>query len=276
LEADSGRSSRCEEDRHHADRAAGERRVSDHPDGFEEHTAVRPPRVGEGLRRSRDLLLAALRRAEPHPERQHQLLAGRHHAPPVQDVARHGRLHQRPERRLATGQVRGRARPAEDDLLREAGRVPDDQGRPVGPLPAVLRGQDHEQPRDALPVRSVPDDAGLEPDLRQRLAGPGEREWRCRRLLAYVVRRVAWTAIVILAVIFVTFLVFFKLPNGNPAVRFAGKSPTQAQIHEVEVRMHLDRPFYVEFGYFVKNFLAGDADGWPGLGYSYANYLPVR
>ena len=95
-------------------------------------------------------------------------------------------------------------------------------------------------------------------------------------MLTYVVRRVAWTAVVVLVVIFVTFLVFFKLPDGNPAVRFAGKSPTAAQIHEVEVRMHLDRPFYVEFGYFVKNFLTGDRDGWPGLGYSYANYLPVR
>jgi peptide/nickel transport system permease protein len=95
-------------------------------------------------------------------------------------------------------------------------------------------------------------------------------------LLIYLVRRVGWTFVVILTVIFVTFIVFFELPNGNPAVRFAGKSPTQAQIHEVEARMHLDKPFYVEFGYFVKSFLTGDRDGWPGLGYSYANYLPVR
>jgi peptide/nickel transport system permease protein len=95
-------------------------------------------------------------------------------------------------------------------------------------------------------------------------------------VLVYVARRLAWTVLVIVAVLFVTFLVFFKLPNGNPALRFAGKSPTEAQLAQIEVRMHLNRPFYVEFGYFVKDFVTGDQDGWPGLGYSYANYLPVR
>jgi len=95
-------------------------------------------------------------------------------------------------------------------------------------------------------------------------------------LLIYLLRRVAWTALVIVAVIFVTFLVFFKLPTGNPALRFAGKAPTEAQIQQVEGRRHLNKPFYVEFGYFVKSFVTGDEDGWPGLGYSYANYLPVR
>jgi peptide/nickel transport system permease protein len=92
----------------------------------------------------------------------------------------------------------------------------------------------------------------------------------------YIARRLAWTAVVVLAVLFVTFLVFFKLPNGNPALRFAGKSPTEAQIAEVEHRLHLDKPFYVEFGYFVKNFVSGDQYGWPGLGYSYASFASVR
>ena len=41
-------------------------------------------------------------------------------------------------------------------------------------------------------------------------------------------------------------------------------------------RLHLDKPFYVEYGYFVKNFVTGDENGWPGLGYSYGNYVSVR
>ena len=45
-------------------------------------------------------------------------------------------------------------------------------------------------------------------------------------MLIYIARRLAWTVLVILVVLFVTFLVFFKLPNGNPALRFCGKSPT--------------------------------------------------
>src|SRR5581483_7430904 len=73
-----------------------------------------------------------------------------------------------------------------------------------------------------------------------------------------------------------TFLVFFKLPNGDPAVRFAGKSPTDEQLELIRHRMHLDKPFYVEFGYFVKNFVSGDEFGWPGLGYSYGTFTSVR
>ncbi len=38
---------------------------------------------------------------------------------------------------------------------------------------------------------------------------------------------------------------------------------------EIHHRLGLDRPWYIEFGYFVKNFFTGDENGWPGLGYSY-------
>ncbi|MEI8105084.1 MAG: ABC transporter permease [Actinomycetes bacterium] len=92
----------------------------------------------------------------------------------------------------------------------------------------------------------------------------------------YLLRRLVWTAIVVLVVLLVTFLVFFKLPNGKPALRFCGKSPTDQCIELTTKRLHLDQPFYVEYGYFVKNFVAGDDQGWPGLGYSYGNYVSVR
>jgi peptide/nickel transport system permease protein len=95
-------------------------------------------------------------------------------------------------------------------------------------------------------------------------------------MLIYIARRLVWTVAVILAVLFVTFLVFFKLPNGDPALRFAGKSPTPDMLAEIHHRLHLDKPFYVEFGYFVKNFAVGDENGWPGLGYSYGNFVSVR
>jgi peptide/nickel transport system permease protein len=95
-------------------------------------------------------------------------------------------------------------------------------------------------------------------------------------MLLYIARRLAWTVVVVLAVVFVTFFVFFKLPNGNPALRFCGKSPTPECIQLTTARLHLDKPFYIEFGYFVKNFFLGDENGWPGLGYSYGNYVSVR
>jgi len=49
-------------------------------------------------------------------------------------------------------------------------------------------------------------------------------------MLIYIARRLVWTIVVVLAVLFITFLVFFKLPNGDPALRFAGRSPTTAQL----------------------------------------------
>jgi peptide/nickel transport system permease protein len=95
-------------------------------------------------------------------------------------------------------------------------------------------------------------------------------------MLIYIARRLVWAAVVILAVLLITYAVFFLLPSGDPAVRFAGRQPTQEQIAAIRHRLHLDQPFYVEFGYFVKNFVAGDANGWPGLGYSYSSFIPVK
>jgi peptide/nickel transport system permease protein len=95
-------------------------------------------------------------------------------------------------------------------------------------------------------------------------------------MLIYIARRLAWTALVVVVVLFITFLVFFKMPAGDPALRFAGNRPTPETLALVRQRLHLDEPFYVEFGYYVKDFVTGDEDGWPGLGYSYSGFVPVK
>ncbi len=95
-------------------------------------------------------------------------------------------------------------------------------------------------------------------------------------MLIYIARRLVWTVFVIGIVLFITFLVFFKLPAGDPALRFAGRQPTEESLAIVRHNLHLDKPFYVEFGYFVKNFATGDENGWPGLGYSYSGFVPVK
>ena len=97
-----------------------------------------------------------------------------------------------------------------------------------------------------------------------------------QHMLIYIARRLAWTVLVIGVVLMLTFLVFFKLPSGDPALRFAGKSPTPESLALIRERLHLDQPWYVEFGYFAKNFVTGDENGWPGLGYSYSGLVPVR
>jgi peptide/nickel transport system permease protein len=94
-------------------------------------------------------------------------------------------------------------------------------------------------------------------------------------MLIYIARRLVWTVVVIGIVLLITYAVFFLLPSGDPALRFAGKSPTPEQLEIVRHRLGLDQPFYVEFGKFAKNFFSGDAYGWPGLGYSETNNTSV-
>ena len=91
----------------------------------------------------------------------------------------------------------------------------------------------------------------------------------------YVVRRLAWTIIVVLVVLLLTFAVFYLLPAGDPALRFAGKSPTPESLALIRERLGLDQPWYEQFAKFVGNFVKGDENGWPGLGYSYVNNQPV-
>jgi peptide/nickel transport system permease protein len=91
----------------------------------------------------------------------------------------------------------------------------------------------------------------------------------------YIARRLLWTAVVIAAVLLITFVVFFKLPAGDPALRFAGKSPTPELLAQVRHNLGLDHPWYVQFGRYVKNFFSGDEYGWPGLGYSYGGSVSV-
>jgi peptide/nickel transport system permease protein len=95
-------------------------------------------------------------------------------------------------------------------------------------------------------------------------------------MFIYIARRLLWTLVVMFAVVLLSFIVFFKLPTGDPALRFAGRSPTPELIKEIHHRLNLDQPVYVQFGDFVKNFFTGDANGWPGLGYSWENSIPVK
>ena len=92
----------------------------------------------------------------------------------------------------------------------------------------------------------------------------------------YVVRRLVWSVLVVLLVTLATFVIFFLMPPGDPAVRFAGKQPTPALIAEVEEQLGLDKPVPVQYALFVKRLALGDEHGWPGLGFSYDSREPVK
>ena len=91
----------------------------------------------------------------------------------------------------------------------------------------------------------------------------------------YIIRRILWAIVAILIVLLLTFAVFYLMPAGDPALRFAGKSPTPEQLELIRERLGLDQPWYEQYGRFVKDFFAGDEHGWPGLGYSFTSGVSV-
>jgi peptide/nickel transport system permease protein len=92
----------------------------------------------------------------------------------------------------------------------------------------------------------------------------------------YIVRRLLWTVVVVAAVIAITFAVFYLLPSGDPALRFAGKNPNPQELALIRHRLGLDQPWYEQFGRFTWHFFTGDQYGWPGLGYTYASGSSVK
>jgi peptide/nickel transport system permease protein len=95
-------------------------------------------------------------------------------------------------------------------------------------------------------------------------------------VLGYTIRRLIWAAAVVLVVTMVTFLIFFLMPPGDPALRFAGRAAAPETIQRIREDFGLDKPWYHQYGIFVKNLFTGDEWGWPGLGFSYDTRIPVR
>ncbi len=91
----------------------------------------------------------------------------------------------------------------------------------------------------------------------------------------YVIRRLLWTVLVVMVVTLITFVIFYVMPPGNPAVRFAGKQPTPELIAEVEKQLGLDKSLPEQYGLFLKRLVTGDQYGRPGLGFSYDSRTPI-
>jgi peptide/nickel transport system permease protein len=89
-------------------------------------------------------------------------------------------------------------------------------------------------------------------------------------MFQYLVRRLLWSGVLLLAVTFVTYVIFFLVP-ANPARLAAGQSATPEKVHEVEEFLGLNQPFYVQYGRFLKRlFLEGS------LGQSFLNRRSVN
>jgi peptide/nickel transport system permease protein len=73
----------------------------------------------------------------------------------------------------------------------------------------------------------------------------------------FVVRRTIGAILVMLVVSFVTYLIFVKIPGGDPAQRIAGKLATAQNIADIRKKLGLDKPFYVQYYDMMKQLFSG-------------------
>src|SRR6266571_5625077 len=93
----------------------------------------------------------------------------------------------------------------------------------------------------------------------------------------YLVRRFFFLIFVLWVVSILTFLIFVKLPPGNPAIRAAGRTQTPETIAAAKHALGLDRPVWVQYERFAKGLIP-----LPGfflnkqVYYSWSNFVPVK
>jgi peptide/nickel transport system permease protein len=84
----------------------------------------------------------------------------------------------------------------------------------------------------------------------------------------FVVRRLIQMVLVMFAVSVITFLIFNVIPNSDPAVRMAGRQPTETQIEAIRREWGFDENIVVQYYTTMKKVFTGDLQ-------SYVTQLPV-
>jgi peptide/nickel transport system permease protein len=93
----------------------------------------------------------------------------------------------------------------------------------------------------------------------------------------YLIRRTLFMLLVLFVISVLTFLIFVKLPPGDPARRLAGRAGTPEVIETIQERLGLNDKLTTQYARFAKGLIP-----WPGLWlneevyFSYANNVPVK
>jgi len=90
-------------------------------------------------------------------------------------------------------------------------------------------------------------------------------------VLAYIIRRLLWSVVLLLVVSLVIFLIFFILPTADPAELRAGRNPDPELVAAIEAQLGLNRPFYVQYFFFIRDIVTEF-----NFGRSYQNNVDVR
>ncbi len=96
-------------------------------------------------------------------------------------------------------------------------------------------------------------------------------------MIQYLIRRLLFLVLVLVVVSLLTFVIFIKLPAGNPCYRALGKFVTPDQLAACRVAFGLNKPIWVQYSRFASGMIP-----WPGLllrsdvYFSWSNFQPVR
>lgn len=77
-------------------------------------------------------------------------------------------------------------------------------------------------------------------------------------LARFAARRLASMLFVLFAVSVLVFVIFNVLPAGDPAVRMAGKIPTEAQVEAIREEWGFDQPVYVQYATMMRKMFSGE------------------
>jgi ABC-type dipeptide/oligopeptide/nickel transport system permease subunit len=74
----------------------------------------------------------------------------------------------------------------------------------------------------------------------------------------FILRRLIGMVLVLFAVSILTFLIFNVIPNGDPAVRMAGKNSTPVQIDQIRKTWHFDEGLPQQYLFMMKQIFTGE------------------
>jgi peptide/nickel transport system permease protein len=109
-------------------------------------------------------------------------------------------------------------------------------------------------------------------------------------MITFIIRRLSATVMLLILVSMITFAIFFLLPklggqtNYGLATQYVGRNPTRAAVLQMEARLGLNQPVYLQYWHYLKAIPLGEHLGSgpgsiycgpPCFGYSFKSGLPV-
>ena len=90
-------------------------------------------------------------------------------------------------------------------------------------------------------------------------------------MLRFIARRLLWSALLLLVISFITFVIFTVMPSADPALLRAGRNPSPDVVQAIRENLGLDKPWYVQYALSVRDLVLHF-----DFGYSYQNHVAVR